>query len=150
MPIIFGCQKFSLRVLLNIWLIFCQFHPGVDYKSVAFKKSVLWSLLQKSFPHVKTSQNTSIQIKFYSPFEENCREIVNYCLPPKGNLPLKNLIPREEYPQKIALDKPPVPENSLQRIKLPFRKLRLCFRPNMIGWTIRPHNLEELLTVGCS
>ena len=30
----------SLRVLLTIYLIFCQFHPGVAYKSVTYKKIV--------------------------------------------------------------------------------------------------------------
>ena len=32
------CQKFSLRVLLSFCLIFCQFQPGIAYKSVAYKK----------------------------------------------------------------------------------------------------------------
>ena len=32
------CQKFNLRVLLSFCLIFCQFHPGVSYKSVAYKE----------------------------------------------------------------------------------------------------------------
>ena len=32
------CQKFSLRVLLSFCLNFCQFQPGVTYKSVAYKK----------------------------------------------------------------------------------------------------------------
>ena len=31
-------KKFSLRVLLSICLIFCQFQPGVAYKKVAYKK----------------------------------------------------------------------------------------------------------------
>ena len=34
------CQKLSLSVLLRICLIFCQFQPGVAYKSIAYKKSV--------------------------------------------------------------------------------------------------------------
>ena len=34
------CQKFSLRVWPTFCLIFCQFQPGVTYKSVAYKKSV--------------------------------------------------------------------------------------------------------------
>ena len=34
-------QKFSLGVLLSICLIFCQFQPGVAYKSVAYKKACL-------------------------------------------------------------------------------------------------------------
>ena len=34
---------FSLRVLLSICLIFCQFQPGVAYKSVSSKKSVYLS-----------------------------------------------------------------------------------------------------------
>ena len=36
--IIFKLQKFSLRVLLSICLIFCQFQPRIAYKSVAYKK----------------------------------------------------------------------------------------------------------------
>ena len=33
-------QNFSLRVLLSFCLFFCQFQPGVAYKSVAYKKSI--------------------------------------------------------------------------------------------------------------
>ena len=33
--------KFSLRVLLSICLIFCQFQPGVAYKSIAYKKACI-------------------------------------------------------------------------------------------------------------
>ena len=40
MLINFKYQKFSLRVLLSFCFIFCQFQPGVPYKSVAYKKSV--------------------------------------------------------------------------------------------------------------
>ena len=40
---IFKSQKFSLRVLLSIRLIFCQFQPGVAYKSVAYKKKHVFS-----------------------------------------------------------------------------------------------------------
>ena len=36
-------QKFSLRVLVSICLFFCQFQPGIAYKSIAYKKSV-WLL----------------------------------------------------------------------------------------------------------
>ena len=36
--IIFKQQKFSLRLLLSLCLIFRQFQPGVAYKSVAYKK----------------------------------------------------------------------------------------------------------------
>ena len=46
-PITFGWKrgwrmwmKLSLNVLLSIFLIFCQFQPGVAYKSFAYKKSV--------------------------------------------------------------------------------------------------------------
>ena len=38
MPIVFRGEKFSLRVLLSICLIVCQFQPGVAYKSVTDKK----------------------------------------------------------------------------------------------------------------
>ena len=34
-------QNFSLRELLSIWLIFCQFKSAVAYKSVDYKKRVV-------------------------------------------------------------------------------------------------------------
>ena len=42
-------QKFSLRVLLSFCLIFCQFQPGVVYKSVSYKKE---RVLSKPFNNV--------------------------------------------------------------------------------------------------
>ena len=38
---ILKCQKFNLRVLLSFCLFFCQFQPGVAYKIVAYKKSIV-------------------------------------------------------------------------------------------------------------
>ena len=40
MWIILKEEKFSLRLLLSICLIFCQFQSGVAHKSVAYKKSM--------------------------------------------------------------------------------------------------------------
>ena len=39
--LVFGyvCPKFSLSTLLRFCLIFCQFQPGVAYKSVAYRKA---------------------------------------------------------------------------------------------------------------
>ena len=36
----FQTEKFSLRVLLSICLIFRLFQPGIAYKGVAYKKRV--------------------------------------------------------------------------------------------------------------
>ena len=36
----FQIAKFSLRVLLNICLIFCKFQPDIAFKIVAYKKSL--------------------------------------------------------------------------------------------------------------
>ena len=47
MWIIFKWPKFSLRVLLNICSIFCQFQPGFAYKSVAYKTSVYSNFVKK-------------------------------------------------------------------------------------------------------
>ena len=48
---------------------------------------------------------------------------------PRGKSPLKKkLIPREKFRQNTVSGKPRLPENSLQGIKLPFRKFRLYFR----------------------
>ena len=106
MPIFFGCQKFSLRVLLSICLIF--FSLALLMKVLLIRKKTLqWSVLQKSFPHIK-GQPWYIHADqtFYSSFEGNCREIVNYSLPSRRNPPQKNLIPREKCPQKIAQENP--------------------------------------------
>ena len=53
MRIIFKCQKISLRVLLSICLIFCQFQPDVAYKSAAYIK-------KRVFGKVKTTLNASL------------------------------------------------------------------------------------------
>ena len=39
-------QKSNLRVLLSIWVIFCQFHSAVSYKSVTYKKHVYYVKLK--------------------------------------------------------------------------------------------------------
>ena len=66
MPIVFGCQKFSLRILLSICLIFCQFQPGVANKSVAYrKKKRNEAYFRKASLVLRVSHNTSIQIKLF-------------------------------------------------------------------------------------
>ena len=45
----FQIEKFSLRVLLSICLIFCQFQPGVAYKSVAYKNMYIHASLYKTY-----------------------------------------------------------------------------------------------------
>ena len=69
MPIIFGCQNFSLRVLLSIFFIFCQFQPGVAYKGVAYKKEYRKAYFGNASLMLGISHNTSVQT-FYSSFEE--------------------------------------------------------------------------------
>ena len=41
---------FSLRVLLSLCLIFCQFQPGVAYKSDAYKEKRVFILLISIIP----------------------------------------------------------------------------------------------------
>ena len=41
--------NFSLRVLLSFCLTFCQFQPGVAYKSVAYKKSMYMFHLKRVY-----------------------------------------------------------------------------------------------------
>ena len=134
MPIIFGCQKFSLKVFLSICLIFCQFQPGGAYKSAAFlKQACSEAYCRKASLMLRVSHNTSIQIKlFILPLKKIVEKqlIIAY---QRGEISLKKLIPRKKCPQKIVPNKPPLPENSIQEIKLPFRKYRSYFRPNMIG-----------------
>ena len=49
-------QKFSLRLLLSIYLNFCQFQPGVAYKIVAYKKI-------PSMKRKENDKNTNFLIK---------------------------------------------------------------------------------------
>ena len=50
------CHKFGLGVLLNFYLIFCQFQPGVTYKSVANKK--------KRVVHLKIPRKSTRSVLF--------------------------------------------------------------------------------------
>ena len=54
MRIIFKCQKSSLKVLLSICLIFCQFQLAIAYKSAGYKKaSSSWRFSQKPWGRLK-------------------------------------------------------------------------------------------------
>ena len=70
MRIIFECQKLAFA-----WF-FVNFSLALLIKVLLIKK-VQWSELQKSFPQV-TGQPYYVHtnLTFYSPFEENCREIL--------------------------------------------------------------------------
>ena len=41
-------RKFSLRVLLSSYLVFCQFQPGVAYTSVAYTSVAYTSVAYKN------------------------------------------------------------------------------------------------------
>ena len=59
--LVFGCQKFSLRVLLSICLIFFQFQPVVVYESGPCSEAYC----RKAFLLLRVSHNTSIQIELF-------------------------------------------------------------------------------------
>ena len=62
MQIIYKCQKFSLRVLLSLCLIFCQFQPGAAYKSIAYKKKcVLLKIKHSLLKSGKSSKRQKLQ-----------------------------------------------------------------------------------------
>ena len=63
MRIIFRKQKLILEVLLSTCLIFCQFQPGVAYKSVAYIKSMYSSSV--SFIQGRNACHFSIIWKHY-------------------------------------------------------------------------------------
>ena len=130
MPIVFGCQKFSLRVLLSICLIFCQFHPGVGYKSVAYETKNAGSEVycRKASLMLRVSHNASIQIKlFILPLKKIVEKqlIVTY---PRGEIPLKKFntkrkIPRENCPRQTSTprEQPPWKKATLQKIQVAFQ-----------------------------
>ena len=111
--------------LLNF---FANFSLTLLIKVILIKNASSEAYCRKTSLMLRVSHNTSIQIKLFI-----CREIVSYSLPSMRNSHQKNLIPREKCPQRIAPNKPPLPENSLQGIKPPFRKFTLYSTPNMIG-----------------
>ena len=73
--LLFVCQKFSLRALLSFYLIFCQFQPGVAYKSVAYKKKLVYvPAIQKSTKELILISNLTVKFlhlfnKFWSPLQ---------------------------------------------------------------------------------
>ena len=84
MWIIFKYQKFSLIVLLSICLIFCQFQPGVTYKTAAYIKSGYFCCLK--FPKNIFSRISSLPVtrvpKFLkSPLDKHISR--NFCNPTK-------------------------------------------------------------------
>ena len=131
----FRMSKVQSQDIAQYLLDFCQFQPGVANKSVAYrKKKRNEAYFRKASLLLRVSHNTSIQIKlFILPLKKIVEKqlIIAY---PRGEVPLlKNLISRAKCPQEITSDKPPLPKNSLQGMKLLFRKFRLYFRSNMIG-----------------
>ena len=42
-------RQFSLRVLLYFYLIFCQVQPDAGYKSVAYKKKLVFALVLRIY-----------------------------------------------------------------------------------------------------
>ena len=48
-----ACQKFRLRVLLSFCLFFSKFQPGVDYKSLAYKKQCVVLKASSTCEHEK-------------------------------------------------------------------------------------------------
>ena len=62
----FQTGKLSLRVLLSICLIFCQFQAGVAYKSVAYKKSMYSKSTHWSVGRTKNISRSQYPWVFYS------------------------------------------------------------------------------------
>ena len=60
MRIVLKCQKFSLRMLISICLIFCQFQPGVADKSVAYEKNVCLFLVVQFLLGINTRGKFSL------------------------------------------------------------------------------------------
>ena len=67
MWIIFKLQKFSLRVLPSICLVFCQFQPGFTYKSVAYIRERIYIYIY-IYLHSWCIVNIAIRVNLTSPF----------------------------------------------------------------------------------
>ena len=124
MPIIFRCQKFSLRVLLSICLIFCQFQTGVAYKNVACSEAYC----RKISLMLRVSHSTSIEIKLFILFLKKIVEKLLIIAYPQGKISLKKLnskrkIPPENYPRKTLSPRKQPPSNKaiLQEIQVVFQ-----------------------------
>ena len=74
---------FSLRVLLSICLIFCQFQPRVAYKSVANKKAYILSKTSWTLFHTTVKSCTNKKY-FRNSVRERCTSLheVKYAILP--------------------------------------------------------------------
>ena len=61
MWMVFKYQKFKLRVLLIIRLIFGQFHSGIAYKSIACKKACIYNMCAAYFQYQQLQQLGQLQ-----------------------------------------------------------------------------------------
>ena len=93
MPIVFGCQKFSLRVFLSICLIFANSSLVLLIEVLLVrKKPCSEAYSRKASLMLRVNHNTSIQIKLLIlPLKKIVEKIVNYSLPPRRNPPLDTL-----------------------------------------------------------
>ena len=125
MPIIFVCQKFSLMVLLSI---FCQFQPGVAYKSVAYKKECSEAYCRKASLVLRVSHNTSIQIKlFILPLKKIVEKqlIVVY---PRGEISLKKFNTKKKMPPENCPRQIPAPREQPPRNKATLQEIQVVFQ----------------------
>ena len=102
---------------------FCQFQPGVAYKSAAYKKKqrLVKRIAEKLPPMLRVCHDTSIQIKlFILPLKKNVEKqlIVAYH---RGEIPLKKFntkrkMPPENYPRQTPAPReyPPWNKATLQ------------------------------------
>ena len=129
MPIIFGCQKFSLKVLLNICLIFCQFQPGVAYKGAAFLKQVCSeAYCRKTCLMLRVSQNTSIQIKLcILPLKKIVEKqlIIAY---PRGKIPLRKINTKRTMPPENCHRQTPPPREWPPSNKATLQEIQVVFQ----------------------
>ena len=129
MPIIFGCQKFSLKVFLSICLIFCQFQPGGAYKSAAFlKQACSEAYCRKSSLMLRVSQNTSIQIKlFLLPLKKIVEKqlIIAY---PRGKIPLRKIKTKRTMPPENCHRQTPAPREWPPSNKATLQEIQVVFQ----------------------
>ena len=129
MPIIFGCQKFSLKVFLSICLIFCQFQPGGAYKSAAFlKQACSEAYCRKASLMLRVSQNTSIQIKlFLLPLKKIVEKqlIIAY---PRGKIPLRKIKTKRTMPPENCHRQTPAPREWPPSNKATLQEIQVVFQ----------------------
>ena len=129
MPIVFGCRKFSLRVLISICLNFLPIPAWRCLKVLHIrKKACSEAYCRKASLMLRVSYNTFIQIKrFILPLKKTVEKqlIIAY---PRGEIPFKKVCIKRKMSPENCLRQTPAPREQPPRNKAILQKIQVVFQ----------------------